>query len=70
MTRLDQALRWWRNHELGCGIFKVPRRHAHVLYAANAIRAVSHEGPLEWGLTDLGHKLLEERAKRQGDGGC
>lgn len=54
MTRLQQALRWWRNHD-ECPI---PSRHYHVLENAGLIEPVPDE-PQYQQLTKKGKELLE-----------
>ena len=51
MTRLDQALRWWRGHD---GT-PVPERHFKVLQTARCLFYDRHEGM--YGLTNKGLAL-------------
>jgi len=54
MTRLEQALRWWRNHD-ECSI---PSRHVNALVAAGYLGPEDEDGCR--GLTPKGVKAVSE----------
>ena len=56
MTRLEQALRWWRNHVDYGELVPIPRRHFAVLDNAGMVRPDEDEG---YSLSEKGRVALD-----------
>ncbi len=58
MTRLEQAIRWWKNHQIDeCN---VPGRHFHALLKARLI-GITVDDEEYTVLTARGKRVLEEK---------
>lgn len=58
MTRLEQAFRWWENHEDHGDIVAIPGRHFDVLQDAEMIECVACDEAL-YDLTTKGRVALD-----------
>ena len=58
MTRLEQALRWWENHECDGDVVAIPFRHFDVLHKAEMIECVAWDEAM-YDLTTTGRIALD-----------